>query len=253
MLASSKSGCLEILGKKFKPPEDPSAKEWFSCYFDEGAQAALDDITRAEPAIYITSDGVFVGTRLKRKLCRGGTSIKTFKDLEKLISELEPDKPIQSVAWTGHHPPAVNAYNLMLAGPGWNSSILGALPDTIGYSESASPDDVYALFLQRQNNHLLQLAERMIDQHVTDVNKGEAVSIIYTASMKHAAAARTNSLMKSVFVHESKKKFVKGVREDGDVEMSVIKGDIAGTKFGDFGGIVFELFYRADLDMYVYD
>ena len=39
--------------------------------------------------------------------------------------------------------------------------------------------------------------------------------------------------------------------EGGDVEMIVIKGDIEGTLFGDHGGIVFEMFYRADLDMFL--
>ena len=32
------------------------------------------------------------------------------------------------------------------------------------------------------------------------------------------------------------------------VELNVITGDIKDTEFGKFGGMVFELFYRVDLD-----
>jgi hypothetical protein len=69
---------MDIIGKKFKPVDDPTAKEWFSCYFDEDAQAALNDITSAEPCIYISADGIFTATRLKRRLCKGPLSLSPF-------------------------------------------------------------------------------------------------------------------------------------------------------------------------------
>jgi len=57
--------------------------------------------------------------------------------------------------------------------------------------------------------------------------------------------------MKKCYVHESKKAFIDRIREDGDaVEMHVISGDIEDSEFGKFGGIVFELFYRADLSVF---
>jgi len=71
------------------------------------------------------------------------------------------------------------------------------------------------------------------------------------ATLKEAATARKNALLKRVFVHEGKAKFIDSVRADGgDVELLVITGDIKGTKFADFGGIVAELFYAADLAVF---
>lgn len=251
MLASTKPGALEILGKKFRPPDDPGAKEWFSCWFGDEAQAALDDVTCGEPVIYISTESVFVGTRLKRKMVRGGPSVKTLKDMEKFISELEPEKPLQSVAWRGNHPPNVNEYNVILAGP-WGGAIICSLPPTIGYVENLSPNDIYRCFRQRRNQHLVGEAEKLIDRMLADVQKGETKPLIEASSMKHAAAARENSLMKVVYVHESKGRFVDKIRHDGsEVEMHVIEGDIQGTKFGEYGGIVFELFYRTDLGMFM--
>ena len=34
------------------------------------------------------------------------------------------------------------------------------------------------------------------------------------------------------------------------VELHVIEGDVKGTRFLDFGGVVCEMFYRADLTVY---
>merc|ERR1711907_453933 len=107
---------------------------------------------------------------MKRKLCCGGSSIKTSKDLEAYVSTLEPDKPIQSVSWQKHDPPSINSYNLILAGK-WNSAIVSALPDSIGYVDSTSPNEIYSYFLHRKNQHLLKEAERMIDQMLADVAK----------------------------------------------------------------------------------
>ena len=68
--------------------------------------------------------------------------------------------------------------------------------------------------------------------------------------MKEAAVARRNALMKRVYVHSSKTKFIEGAREDGGIEVSVVEGDIEGVKFDDYGGIVFEIHYRTDLAMF---
>ena len=42
--------------------------------------------------------------------------------------------------------------------------------------------------------------------------------------------------------------FIDRVRKDGQVEMHVIRGDVAESDFGKFGNLVFELYYRVDLD-----
>jgi len=249
------AGSVEILGKKFKPLEEEgqAAKHWYSCYWGEEAQAALDDITSAEPAIYCTTDGVFVGTRLKRKKCRGGSTIKTVKEFEKFVAELEPGNPLASITWSGpNEPPRVTPYNLILAGPGWNSTVLEAMPPEIIHANTTSVDEIYDLFLLRRNTFLIGQAEMLIDQMLTDVAKKVPLPIVVAGGMKDAAAARKSSLMKKVYVHEGKKQFVKIVREEGDVEMVVIEGDISGTKFADYGGIVFEMFYRANLEDFMY-
>ena len=61
--------------------------------------------------------------------------------------------------------------------------------------------------------------------------------------------AYKTALMKKVYVHESMAKFINKVREDGAVELAVIKGDDAGKMgaFAEYGKIVFEMFYRVDL------
>ena len=73
--------------------------------------------------------------------------------------------------------------------------------------------------------------------------------LISASSTKEAAVAYKSALMKRVFVHESMKKFIHKAREDGAVELNVIKGDITVDTgdFGRYGNIVFELFYRVDL------
>jgi hypothetical protein len=56
-------------------------------------QDAWDDLMTAEPCIYLAADGVYVSTRYKRALCKGLSGpLKTVKDVEKVVSELAPDK-----------------------------------------------------------------------------------------------------------------------------------------------------------------
>ena len=62
-----------------------------------------------------------------------------------------------------------------------------------------------------------------------------------------AAKAFKSCLMKRCFVHESMAKFVAAVQAEGNVELNIIRGDVADTDFGRYGMIVFELFYRVDL------
>ena len=78
-------------------------------FCEEEAQPAYDDLLSGEPCIYITADSVFVGTRYKRVQCKTlSAPTKTVKDVEALISELAPDKPLRSISFGGNEPPVVN-------------------------------------------------------------------------------------------------------------------------------------------------
>ena len=103
-------GGVDVLGPKFKPPEDPSSKTVAYAWMEDAAQTAWDDLMHGEPCIYITPDAVWVGTRHKRAMCKAvGSPLKSLKDVEKLIAELKHDAPLRSVSYHGNEPPAVNA------------------------------------------------------------------------------------------------------------------------------------------------
>ena len=107
------SGGCEFLGHKHKPlldgKPDASSKAWCLAFCEEEAQPAYDDLLSGEPCIYITADSVFVGTRYKRVQCKTlSAPTKTVKDVEALISELAPDKPLRSISFGGNEPPVVN-------------------------------------------------------------------------------------------------------------------------------------------------
>eukprot|EP00037_Helgoeca_nana_P008391 m.74667 g.74667 ORF g.74667 m.74667 type:complete len:342 (-) comp18910_c0_seq2:101-1126(-) len=237
-------GGVEILGRKLRPQVDPVTKSWAMAWSEKEAQPALDDLLHGEPCIYVTTDTVFVSTRLKRVMCQSQSgSLKTVKEIEKLRSELSPDKPLRSVAFAGHEPPSINGYNFILAGtpnPG------DLLPKTVGYINSISANEIYDYFLLRRNDHLVGEAEKLIAQMLSDVGKG-VLPLISASSKKDAAVAYKNGLMKRVFVHESMAKFVNRVQQDGQVEISVIRGNVDGTLFAQYGSIVFEQYYRVDL------
>jgi hypothetical protein len=220
---------------------------------EDEAEDAWEDLMTAEPCVYVAADGVYVGTRYKRVLCKSvaaSGSLKALKDVEALVGGLQPDSPLRSVSFAGNSPPSVTPYNFFLAGSWPSAALVAALPPAIGHCGSSSPGDAYDYFQERHSAHLVGEAGKLIGQLQVDVEKG-LVQSIYAGSMKHAATARRCSLMKRAFVHESKAKFIAGLRADGsDVELAVIKGDVKGTEFGDFGGIVFELFYRVDLDTF---
>jgi len=103
------NGGCDFLGLKVKPPEDPSSKNWCLVFSEEEAPKAWDDLMSAEPCIYISADGVYVATRYKRALCKGLSGLpKTLKDVEKVVAELAPDKPLKSISFVANDPPAVN-------------------------------------------------------------------------------------------------------------------------------------------------
>ena len=103
------NGGCDFLGLKVKPPEDPSSKSWCVVFSEEEAPKAWDDLMNAEPCIYLAADGVYVATRYKRALCKGLSSpLKALKDIEKVVSELAPEKPLKSISFVANDPPAVN-------------------------------------------------------------------------------------------------------------------------------------------------
>lgn len=55
------SGSVEVMGPKFKPPEDPSSKTHCFAWSEEGARAAWNDLMHGEPCVYVTPDSVYVG------------------------------------------------------------------------------------------------------------------------------------------------------------------------------------------------
>ena len=168
VLPSSLCAFSQIMGRKLKPPEDPTSKVWMSAWREDEAQVAWDDLQEGEPAIYISSEGVFVGTRYKRVLCkRLSGAPKTVKDLDALVASLKPDAPLKSIAFAGNVPPAVNSYNLFLAG----GSPLKEMPAGVGHTSSTSSNDVYDYFLARRNASLVAEACKLIAQMKTDVEK----------------------------------------------------------------------------------
>lgn len=243
------NGGCDFMGKKIKPPEDPTSRGWVMSFSEEDAQLAWDDLHSAEPCIYITSDGVYTATRYKRALCKGLSGLpSSVKDIEKLVSELAPDNPLKSISFVANAPPSCNAYNTFICGP-LPPAVVTALPPTIGHIDAKSGTDIYAYFVKRHSQHLLGEASKMIAQMLVDVQKN-LTPLIHASSMKDAGIARKNSLMKKVYVHASKKAFIDKCREEGGVEMYVIEGNIDDSDLHKFGDIVFELFYRTELTVF---
>jgi len=240
-------GSLEILGRRHRPLEEPEAKSWIVVFTEQDATEALHDITAAEACISITDKACHVGTRYKRRRCKGVSSaLKTPKDVEKFLSELGPS--LLSVEWTGSTQMEATPYNVLLAGA-FATPLVAALPDGVGHISSHSSGDIYDAFLSRRSSHFVGEAERLLDGMEADMGKKKLPCVV--ATIKEASCCRKNSLLKRVFVHASKIKFIESVRNDGgDVDLHVIEGDIKGSRFADFGGIVAEMFYAADLTVY---
>jgi len=85
-----------------------------------------------------------------------------------MLSELKPDAPLVSIGWHKEPAPSPNVYNVLLAGPGFPSAVLSALPEGVGHVDSTSPEDVYAGFEARRSAHLVGQAEALLDQMVAD-------------------------------------------------------------------------------------
>ncbi|GMH65346.1 hypothetical protein TrST_g9561 [Triparma strigata] len=240
-------GSLDILGRKHTPAgeEEGKCRGWAMVWTEDEASSAFEDLLDGEPCIYCTGDKVYVGTRYKRVMCKGISSVKTVKDVDALVPTLLPDNPLRSVSFTSNSPPSINSYNFILAGP-WTSKFG---EDSENCCSATSTDAVYDCFLACKASSLMADANKLIAQMITDVEKG-LTACIYAASMKEAGVARRNALMKKVYVHESKAKFIQGAKEDGGIEVNVVNGNIEGSKFSEFGGIVFEIHYRTDLAMF---
>jgi len=188
-----------------------------------------------------------VQTRYKRVLCKGLSGLpKTGKEVEALVAELQPDKPLRSVSFAGNEPPSVLAYNVLVAGA---SKLDKELPPTIGHVGSASTSEVYDAFLARRNAYLVGEADKLLAQMMADTGKGLQPIVGY--GQKHCVIAYKNALMRRVYVHESMKKFIDRARADGSVELHIIRGDVdEKSQFFGFGKLVFELFYRCDLETF---
>ena len=240
------NGGCDFVGLKLKPPEDSTSSKWCMVWSEDDAPRAWEDLMTAEPCIYLSADGVYVATRYKRALCKGLSGpLKTLKDTEKVVGELEPDKPLKSISFIANVPPAVNSYNTFLVGPG-SASLAATLPATLGHVSSTSTEDIYDYFIQRKSAHIVGEADKLIAQMLADVAKGQTALI--STGKKEAGIAFKNSLMKKVYVHDSMKKFIDAVSADGGIEVVVVSGDLEQLgDFGKYGGLVFELFYRADL------
>lgn len=241
----------DIMGKKLRPELSLNKEEWCHCFFDEVAQEAFDDITTGQPVVYLSQelDGVFIGTKLKRRKCRNAPSqaLRTVAEVVAFKDALLPNSPLESISWTANEPVKINEYNFMLAG---NFSKVIMDDKSVTHIRTSSTDDIYDLFKQKRNEYLITEAEKLIAQMQTDIAKGEANPICNT-SVKLAGIARQNGLLKKVFVDATKKKFIDAVKADGGgVEMYVIENAPAVSAFMTFGGVVFELHYRADLDMF---
>ena len=251
-LIASVGDTFDIMGKKMKPPEDSTnPKSWAIAWNEDDSQMVWQDLHTAEPCIYLTSSAVYTATRFKRAMCKTITSMpKTAKELEGRVSEITSNADcIKSISFAGHTPATVNAYNFFLVGS-IAPALMGALPDDIGHITSSDNADIYEYFLKRHSKHLLTEADKLIGQMKTDIAKS-LMPLVVASSMKDAGVARRNSLMKKVYIHESKKAFIKNVRGEGDgLEMHVIRGDMGDSEFGKYGGVVFEMFYRADLSVF---
>ncbi len=242
----------DVMGKKFKAPdEDAFPNGWMSCWFDEEAQRAFDDLMFGEPVVYVSQDmdGVFVATRLKRRKVSGAPSamFKSSADVEAFKATLLPDKPLVSISWTGNDPVKLNEYNFLLAGkvakPICEDLSIVVVP-------SASTDEIYDRFLLQRNTFFIAEAEKLIATMLAEVGKGEK-NPIANVTIKLAGIARQNGLLKKVYVDSSKAKFINAVREDGGgVEMYVINDAPPESQFMQYGGVAFELHYRADLTLF---
>jgi hypothetical protein len=180
-------GC-EILGHKFKPPDDPTSKWWVMAFVEEEAPRAWEDLMSAEACVCVRPDGVYTATRFKRALCKGlSAPLKTVKEVQALVAELAPDKPLKNVSFVANEPPTTNDYNCFLAGP-WKLD--SELPPTIGHVAATGAGEMYEYFVSRKNGHVVGEAGRLIQQMLADQGKGLTAQIS-VGSQKEVQSDRT--------------------------------------------------------------
>ena len=234
-----------------------TGKEFFMPWFGEEAQEAYHDITEGEECISIDSErGIFVSTRIKRKHCANTPSnLKSVDALMDYIqNSLQPDSPLQSIAWEGHRPPKVNSYNVILTGV-WPNTITHHLPPNIAHKDTTSNHEIYDLFEQRRNTQYIEEAELLIAKMLTEIHKDSSgnTSSVHTGSMKDLACAKRNALLKKVYISGDKTKFIQNAKRDGGgFDLIVVnnrQGSDAG-QFEEYGSVVFETFYKVDLSIY---
>lgn len=241
---------VDIMGKKFKPPDADNSNSWMSCWFEEDAINAWNDLMYGEPVIFLSQDmdGVFIGTRLKRKKCKNAPSqpLKSSTDVESYKATLLPDNPLQSISFIGNNPTRINNYNFIMAG----RVAKPILEDpTIPCVISASMDEIYDSFERNRNSYYVKEAEKLIDSMNTDIAK--ELDPLCNTSMKSAGIARRNGLIKQVYIHKSKDKFINAVKADASgTPIFIINECAEDSKFMQYGGVVFELHYRANLALF---
>ena len=230
------------------------------------AKAAYDDICNGEACISLDADrGLFISTKLKRKHCANlPTSVtKSLEALMTYIGELQADNPLQSIAWNAHAPPTVTPYNVILTGI-WPTSIThhlnqpAAAAHAVIHTPTTSMHEIYDAFLERRNQHYLAQAETLIAKMLTEIAKNgaaENATSVHASSMKDLVTAKRNALLKRVYIDATKHKFIHNAAAeaaDGAFEMIVVHARPAAQagKFEEYGGIVFETFYKLDLSIY---
>lgn len=234
--------------------ETGSGKEFFMPWFGEEAESAYLDITQGDEAISIDSDrGLFVSTRIKRKHCAGAPTVKSIDALVEFVNGLQADKPLQSISWEGHNPPKVTSYNLIMTGV-WPNTVTHHLPPNIAYTNTTSMHEVYDLFETRRNDYYIEEAELLITRMLTDIakNHAESSSSVHTGSMKDLACAKRNALLKKVYISSDKTKFIQNAKAEGGFDLVVLQprqGSDVGA-FEEYGGVVFETFYKVDLSIF---
>ena len=116
----------------------------------------------------------------------------------------------------------------------------------VEFDEDADADDGEEEFDdgEEADDELERLCEaaQLLGTMQADAGK-KLVAQIYAGSQKECVIAYKNALMKKVYVHESMKKFIDRVQKDGQVEMHVIRGDVADSEFGKFGSLLGLLFF----------
>ena len=250
-------GSTDFFGKKVKPEGMETKNQWVIAYLNDDktdineAEEAYNDITNGEAMCYFSQDmnGIFVGTKLKRRKCRNAPSspLKTIAELETLKESLKPDDPLCSIDWNGNRPLALNEYNFVLAG-NFHANICN--DGGVAWMNTTSVDEIYSFFLTKRNEFLVGEAGKMVQLHLIDVSKGG--NPLYETSVRLAGIARKNCLLKKIYVGAEKKKFIDVVKSDSDsnIDMTVIENAPNDSEFAQHGSCVFELHYRADLAMF---